>query len=74
MAVSEAYDTSNFVWFKKWLFEIIETLRKVFFSIPKRLVKFGDRLIMQCSEFSYYWREQCGDMNSFSDTGRTGPQ
>lgn len=36
-AVSEAYDTSNFVWFKKWLFEMIETLRKVFFSIPKDL-------------------------------------
>lgn len=46
-AVSQAYDTSNFIWLKKWHFEIIETLRKV---------EFGDRLIMQCSEFSYYCR------------------
>lgn len=61
-AVSEAYDTSNFVWFKKWLFEIIG------------LVNFGDRLIMQCSEFRYYCREQYGVMNSLTDTARTGPQ
>lgn len=54
---------------------MIETLRKAFFSVPKRLVKFGDRLIRQCSAFSYYCGEKhSGALHSLTDTARNRPQ